>query len=144
MIAGARYGHTNLVAADWRALARFYEEVFGCVPVPPERDYEGPELEMGRNSVSPWTIPRTIACRTVTRRSSSGARHATGASPADRQAAPMTETVRLPNDVAYARRSAVLPETSSTSDGVGSSAPAGGSSTASTSSAEATVSEYGC
>lgn len=47
MIAGARYGHTNLVAADWRALARFYAEVFGCVPVPPERDYEGPELELG-------------------------------------------------------------------------------------------------
>ena len=39
MIHGARYGHTNLIAADWRALASFYEELFGCVPVPPERDY---------------------------------------------------------------------------------------------------------
>ncbi len=47
MIAGARYGHTNLIAADWRALARFYEELFGCVPVPPERDYSGPELDRG-------------------------------------------------------------------------------------------------
>jgi hypothetical protein len=25
MIAGARYGHTNLVALDWRALSRFYQ-----------------------------------------------------------------------------------------------------------------------
>jgi predicted enzyme related to lactoylglutathione lyase len=43
----ARYSHTNLVALDWRALARFYEEVFGCVQVPPERDFSGPELEAG-------------------------------------------------------------------------------------------------
>lgn len=44
---GARFGHTNLVARDWRRLAAFYEEVFGCVPVPPERDYRGPDLERG-------------------------------------------------------------------------------------------------
>ncbi|MFO7167519.1 MAG: VOC family protein [Chloroflexota bacterium] len=43
----ARYAHTNLVALDWRALARFYQEVFGCTPVPPERDYAGPLLEAG-------------------------------------------------------------------------------------------------
>ncbi len=43
----ARYVHTNLIARDWRALARFYEEVFGCVRVPPERDYAGPALEAG-------------------------------------------------------------------------------------------------
>lgn len=47
MIQGARYGHTNLVANDWRALAKFYQEVFGCVPVSPERDYSGPDLERG-------------------------------------------------------------------------------------------------
>ena len=47
MIPNARYGHTNLIARDWRKLATFYEEVFGCVPVPPERDYAGPELERG-------------------------------------------------------------------------------------------------
>ena len=47
MIAGARYGHTNLIAADWRALSRFYQEQFGCVPVPPERDFAGPDLERG-------------------------------------------------------------------------------------------------
>ncbi len=43
----ARYAHTNLVAADWRALAAFYQRVFGCEPVPPERDFSGAELERG-------------------------------------------------------------------------------------------------
>ena len=47
MIPNARYGHTNLIARDWRTLATFYENVFGCVPVPPERDYAGRELERG-------------------------------------------------------------------------------------------------
>jgi catechol 2,3-dioxygenase-like lactoylglutathione lyase family enzyme len=42
-----RYAHTNLVARDWRALAGFYEKIFGCVPVPPERDYSGSALEAG-------------------------------------------------------------------------------------------------
>jgi predicted enzyme related to lactoylglutathione lyase len=44
-IRGARYGHTNLVARDWRLLARFYTELFGCTPVPPERDYRGPDID---------------------------------------------------------------------------------------------------
>jgi catechol 2,3-dioxygenase-like lactoylglutathione lyase family enzyme len=44
---GARYGHTNLIARDWRRLAAFYEEVFGCVRVPPERDYSGNLAERG-------------------------------------------------------------------------------------------------
>lgn len=47
MIAGARYGHTNLIATDWRRLARFYQEQFGCVPVPPERDFTEKDLERG-------------------------------------------------------------------------------------------------
>lgn len=47
MISGARYGHTNLIAKDWRRLARFYEEQFGCIPVPPERDFKGADLERG-------------------------------------------------------------------------------------------------
>ena len=47
MIGGARYVHTNLIARDWRALAAFYRSVFGCVDVPPERDYSGPGLEAG-------------------------------------------------------------------------------------------------
>jgi catechol 2,3-dioxygenase-like lactoylglutathione lyase family enzyme len=38
---GARYGHTNVIARDWRRLADFYERVFDCVPVPPERDVSG-------------------------------------------------------------------------------------------------------
>jgi predicted enzyme related to lactoylglutathione lyase len=43
----ARYVHTNLVARDWRKLARFYERVFGCTAVPPERDLAGQWLEDG-------------------------------------------------------------------------------------------------
>jgi predicted enzyme related to lactoylglutathione lyase len=43
----ARYVHTNLIAADWRALADFYQHVFGCMPVPPERDLKGAALEAG-------------------------------------------------------------------------------------------------
>ena len=43
----ARYVHTNLVAEDWRSLAQFYQQVFGCVPVPPERDFTGPDLDAG-------------------------------------------------------------------------------------------------
>ncbi len=41
----AKYVHTNLIARDWRRLAQFYEQVFGCMPVPPERDLAGPWLE---------------------------------------------------------------------------------------------------
>jgi predicted enzyme related to lactoylglutathione lyase len=47
MTINARYVHTNLIARDWRALARFYQKVLGCVPVPPERDLAGPDLETG-------------------------------------------------------------------------------------------------
>lgn len=47
MIQGVRYVHTNLIARDWESLARFYQAHFGCVLVPPERDYSGPELEAG-------------------------------------------------------------------------------------------------
>ena len=44
---GARYGHTNLIAGDWRRLATFYATVFACELVPPERDYAGEVLERG-------------------------------------------------------------------------------------------------
>lgn len=37
----ARYVHTNLIARDWLRLARFYQEVFGCVQVPLQRDFSG-------------------------------------------------------------------------------------------------------
>lgn len=43
----SKYVHTNLIAEDWRKLASFYERLFGCVPVPPERDYRGEKLEAG-------------------------------------------------------------------------------------------------
>jgi catechol 2,3-dioxygenase-like lactoylglutathione lyase family enzyme len=41
------YKHTNIIAGDWRALAKFYQDVFGCIPVPPERDLSGTWLEKG-------------------------------------------------------------------------------------------------
>jgi catechol 2,3-dioxygenase-like lactoylglutathione lyase family enzyme len=47
MIEGARYVHTNLIAQDWRALARFYESAFGCELVPPIRDFAAPDIEAG-------------------------------------------------------------------------------------------------
>ena len=42
-----QYVHTNIAARDWRALAIFYQEVFGCVPVGPLRDQEGDWLARG-------------------------------------------------------------------------------------------------
>lgn len=42
-----RYAHTNVVARDWRALARFYIDVFGCEPVSGERDLRGPTVAAG-------------------------------------------------------------------------------------------------
>jgi predicted enzyme related to lactoylglutathione lyase len=47
MISGTRFVHVNVVAEDWRRLARFYEEVFGCEQVGPERDLSGQWLEEG-------------------------------------------------------------------------------------------------
>lgn len=42
-----RFGQVNLVARNWRRLAGFYQEVFGCVPIPPERDLGAEALESG-------------------------------------------------------------------------------------------------
>jgi glyoxylase I family protein len=47
MIKNAKYVHTNLIAKDWKKLSEFYKTVFGCVFVPPERDYSGQALEAG-------------------------------------------------------------------------------------------------
>jgi catechol 2,3-dioxygenase-like lactoylglutathione lyase family enzyme len=47
MINNAKYVHTNLISEDWEKLARFYEEVFGCVRVLPERDMSGSWIEDG-------------------------------------------------------------------------------------------------
>ncbi len=40
-----RFAHTNLIAQDWKRLSAFYQEVFGCVPVSPERDLAGEWIE---------------------------------------------------------------------------------------------------
>ena len=34
-----RYAHVNIIAADWRLLCDFYQEVFDCEPVSTERDH---------------------------------------------------------------------------------------------------------
>jgi predicted enzyme related to lactoylglutathione lyase len=47
----ATFKHTNISARDWSALAQFYEEVFGCVRVPPERHLSGDWLEKGTGVV---------------------------------------------------------------------------------------------
>jgi len=41
------YKHTNIIARDWQRLARFYQDVFGCVLVPPVRDLSGAWLDKG-------------------------------------------------------------------------------------------------
>jgi len=40
-----KYAHTSINSPDWRRLSRFYQKVFGCVPVPPERDLYGDFFE---------------------------------------------------------------------------------------------------
>jgi len=42
---GARLAHVSLVAENWESLASFFREVFGCLPIPPERDLHGTWLE---------------------------------------------------------------------------------------------------
>jgi catechol 2,3-dioxygenase-like lactoylglutathione lyase family enzyme len=46
-----RYLHTNLVARDWQRLASFYERVFGCVRVLPERHLDGEPMARGSGVV---------------------------------------------------------------------------------------------
>jgi predicted enzyme related to lactoylglutathione lyase len=45
MTVHARFVHTNIVAQDWKKLARFYEQVFGCTQLPPERNLSGQWLQ---------------------------------------------------------------------------------------------------
>lgn len=47
-----RYTHTNIVASDWKALSAFYQTVFDCIPVPPERDLSGTWLDQGTGVVN--------------------------------------------------------------------------------------------
>jgi predicted enzyme related to lactoylglutathione lyase len=41
----AKFVHVNLVAQDWKKLAEFYQQVFGCTVVPPERNLSGQWLD---------------------------------------------------------------------------------------------------
>lgn len=45
MINAIKYVHTNIIARDWKKLARFYMDVFGCEPLYPERDLSGKWIE---------------------------------------------------------------------------------------------------
>jgi len=47
IIMHVRFRHTGITSRDWKGLAAFYEEVFGCVRVPPERHLSGAWLEKG-------------------------------------------------------------------------------------------------
>ena len=40
-----KYAHINLIAKDWKRLSTFYQEVFGCETIPPERDLSGEWLD---------------------------------------------------------------------------------------------------
>jgi predicted enzyme related to lactoylglutathione lyase len=40
------YVHTNLISSDWKKLAEFYIEVFGCVPQYPERNLSGDWIDL--------------------------------------------------------------------------------------------------
>lgn len=42
-----KFGHTNIVTKNWKKLADFYEQVFDCKPVPPERNQKGEWLDKG-------------------------------------------------------------------------------------------------
>ncbi len=41
------FGHTNIIATDWKLLASFYKNVFSCIEVPPQRSQSGKWLEEG-------------------------------------------------------------------------------------------------
>ena len=36
-----KYVHTNIIARDWKSLAKFYIDVFQCTPLYPERNLSG-------------------------------------------------------------------------------------------------------
>ncbi|MBN1351055.1 VOC family protein [candidate division KSB1 bacterium] len=47
MLLNATFAHINLIARDWQSLATFYESVFSCVRLQPERDLKGGWLDRG-------------------------------------------------------------------------------------------------
>ena len=42
-----RFAHTNIIARDWRKLSLFYETVFDCRPLHPQRKQSGAWLSQG-------------------------------------------------------------------------------------------------
>jgi predicted enzyme related to lactoylglutathione lyase len=42
-----KYVHTNIISKEWKALADFYINAFGCKIVTPERDLSGDWLDKG-------------------------------------------------------------------------------------------------
>ena len=44
-----KFAHTNIITHDWRQLAEFYIQVFGCKPIFPERDLSGAWLDKATN-----------------------------------------------------------------------------------------------
>jgi len=42
-----KYGHTNIIATDWKQLVSFYKNVFSCIEVPPQRTLSGQWLADG-------------------------------------------------------------------------------------------------
>ncbi len=40
-----QFAHTNIITDDWKKLAAFYTNVFGCIPLLPERDLTGDWLD---------------------------------------------------------------------------------------------------
>lgn len=40
-----KYVHTNIIAKDWKRVSLFYQRVFGCKPVAPERNLQGEWLD---------------------------------------------------------------------------------------------------
>ena len=40
-----RYAHVNIIAADWKLLCDFYQNVFDCEPVSSARDHHGKQTD---------------------------------------------------------------------------------------------------
>ena len=40
-----RYAHVNIIAADWKSLCDFYQDVFDCEPVSSERNHHGKQTD---------------------------------------------------------------------------------------------------
>ncbi|MDF9754765.1 MULTISPECIES: VOC family protein [Pseudomonas] len=52
-MAKVKYSHTNLIATDWKKIAKFYIDVFGCVPVGPVRRLSGQPVADGTGLLDP-------------------------------------------------------------------------------------------